>query len=635
MPFANMQTQQSNNLYVSSPENYTRTSHNLTVTRKRLIQYKRPKNAKFYPAYFFDFNDFRMKSLSNFTFQHSEGKLERSVVHVANKLVHAAFIRSNYITDRVLRLSWKQNQIRKKLIIFQHAQNQKLIQLKATIHYKQILATMRRQSFIWKRVEQSAMRVEKAVTICNLRKLQKAQADSRLSSKSMVKKMTENAETLAKFTGSDKQKSKPPIDIKHLMPPVSRYTLRELDVVEIYSNMQLRHDLVFDADMAFRPNTDGDKGTVKQMRAAQYWNFIKEEVLAANDKSGEFKRMPLLINEIKEIMLEMFQDSTELIEGLKQWNIEKITDELWHDMDNGTQYLIEISKIMHIYCAPCRDELIDDMVALYQARFHVDALNKCLSILECMRLDFANHNLRKLRPLLVAKSAEYEWKYFQQKYEKKSIPFTKQWIAESCLDFKKAGLKNHFYEFAVMKIITNSYMSETGVCLPETFKFDKTRICSLHNDWQDISIMNTLLVLFKQFAGLKCTSLHLQSIKKVLWLLLNDTQTTMENIVSQIIHDAGKVRNFPLNEKEKNMLAQLVDSTLNIDSNVYLVIQRKTAENMLHFLVHNRFEESNLKATLLIELKSELTDLGHKIKKLITYNQNTYRALYSKIIKEL
>jgi len=44
-----------------------------------------------------------------------------------------------------------------------------------------------------------------------------------------------------------------------LVPPISKSTLRELDLNEVLRNAQLRHDVVFDPNLAFRPNFDGEK----------------------------------------------------------------------------------------------------------------------------------------------------------------------------------------------------------------------------------------------------------------------------------------------------------------------------------------------------------------------------------------
>ena len=604
-----------------------------TPSLRQSYQQKRAKTSKFYPCYFFDLLELKMKSPDQLSFT-SVHKKEPSVA-VSTKLVHAAFKRSNRITDRIMKLTWKQSEIKRRLIIFQHTQTQKRIQMRADMQFKQSLATMRRQSYIWRIVEQSAMKVEKAVTICNLRKLQKAQADRRLSSKNMAKKMMDNTQML--YANCDRSRAPFPIDTKHLMPPITRFSLRELDVTEIYGNYQLRHDLVFDSDMQFRPNNDGDKGTVKALKACQYWNEIEAEILAVNEKSGQFLRMPVLLTEIREILIEMFNDTKEVKEELKEININVIIKGLEEDMDNGIPYMVLIAKIMHIYCAPCRDELIDDMVALYQSRFHVDALTKCLDILEHMRLDFANHNLRKLRPLLVDKSSQCEWREFTNQMKLyNACQSTVNWIDSSFTAFKETTItSNNFYEFAFMRIITNSHMSETSINLPETLRYDKNRISSFHNDWQDISIMNTLLILFKQFSGTRAISKDVQRVKKLLWLILNDPETSMENVTAQLVKEISTVTMKKMDTKNICLLNRLVDSTLSIDSSIYIVVQKKVADALLHYLIHGQFDKTILKSTLLHELESETTELAMKIKQLVSYNQKTYQEVYKLLIKKL
>jgi hypothetical protein len=47
--------------------------------------------------------------------------------------------------------------------------------------------------------------------------------------------------------------------IPSLRPPVTKDTLKELDLNQILLEKQLRHDVVFDADLVFRPSFDGDR----------------------------------------------------------------------------------------------------------------------------------------------------------------------------------------------------------------------------------------------------------------------------------------------------------------------------------------------------------------------------------------
>jgi hypothetical protein len=44
-----------------------------------------------------------------------------------------------------------------------------------------------------------------------------------------------------------------------LTPPISMSTLHELDLQEVMRNAQLRHDVVFDPSLMFRPNFDGER----------------------------------------------------------------------------------------------------------------------------------------------------------------------------------------------------------------------------------------------------------------------------------------------------------------------------------------------------------------------------------------
>lgn len=44
-----------------------------------------------------------------------------------------------------------------------------------------------------------------------------------------------------------------------LVPPITKTTLKELDLHEILRNPQLRHDVVFDPNLMFRPNHDGER----------------------------------------------------------------------------------------------------------------------------------------------------------------------------------------------------------------------------------------------------------------------------------------------------------------------------------------------------------------------------------------
>lgn len=107
--------------------------------------------------------------------------------------------------------------------------------------------------------------------------------------------------------------------------------------------------------------------------------------------------------------------------------------------------------------------------------------------------------------------------------------------------------------------------------MPETFELDHYRLLLFHNDFQDLTILCILLILFRQLAQNCWTQQDLVEIKKVVWLLLTDenanfganTQTKsgggqhgsgasggssgMKDIVIQIEFAARKVRERSVN----------------------------------------------------------------------------------------
>ncbi|KAI9141467.1 T-complex protein 11-domain-containing protein [Paraphysoderma sedebokerense] len=179
----------------------------------------------------------------------------------------------------------------------------------------------------------------------------------------------------------------PSTEIEDFLPPITRYTLRELDVQEILSNVQLRHDLIFDPDMQFRPNLEGDRGTQKVIRNQQYWTEVQKEIVEASTGAKPWFRLPLLFMEIREIMSELIPYSKEFEDELdEKFDVELLTQELKHNALNAIGVLEFVAGHLHQYCAPCRDELVDQMVELFKKGEIVESLKKCFEVLEFMKL---------------------------------------------------------------------------------------------------------------------------------------------------------------------------------------------------------------------------------------------------------
>ena len=70
-----------------------------------------------------------------------------------------------------------------------------------------------------------------------------------------------------------------------LEPPVSDESLCELELRRLSNNLLLRHDLNFDGDITYRPNTHGLRGQQRTVQSFEYWSAITKEldILLTND----------------------------------------------------------------------------------------------------------------------------------------------------------------------------------------------------------------------------------------------------------------------------------------------------------------------------------------------------------------
>lgn len=70
-----------------------------------------------------------------------------------------------------------------------------------------------------------------------------------------------------------------------LEPLVSEESLCELELRRISKDLLLRHDLNFDRNITYRPNTHGSRGQQRTVQSLEYWNAIRKEldILLTND----------------------------------------------------------------------------------------------------------------------------------------------------------------------------------------------------------------------------------------------------------------------------------------------------------------------------------------------------------------
>jgi hypothetical protein len=193
-----------------------------------------------------------------------------------------------------------------------------------------------------------------------------------------------------------------------ILPPITKQSLGELDVQNIINSIKLRHDVNFDSELSFRPNTDGMRGQEKSRAAQMYWTSLVAELelykrlfqgTPVMKKRGE-KRGTDLVHHVKRRLPSMFQTVQEVLISLVPDRDHSRVQEhldvaiLMQEIERGVCDMVRlaewIAQLLKEHCAPMRDHQVDEMVAMISKGVSsghiVEGLRKVLGILEAMKL---------------------------------------------------------------------------------------------------------------------------------------------------------------------------------------------------------------------------------------------------------
>ncbi|KAL2020750.1 hypothetical protein VTK56DRAFT_7948 [Thermocarpiscus australiensis] len=294
-----------------------------------------------------------------------------------------------------------------------------------------------------------------------------------------------------------------------LEPPVTKTTLSELDVAKIVHNPRLRHDINFDPELHFRPNLDGEKGKRKQEKANQFWSTLLEQLLLfVTDRPAFHMRygngdwcLPSLLRTVREIIETLVpqRDRELLNEGL---NVDLLMQQFNRGVVDLEKLASWLSGILKLHCAPMRDEWVDEMYReLSNGNRNNDlgelvkGMRSLLCVLEAMKLDVANHQIRCLRPMLIEDTVHFEQRFFIKKIEsgKHSIATSRMWYkaaqehAERLYAGSRMPYLHAFGEMAVFfEALSRLVLPSTSKdSIPWTFSFDEDRLLKLRSDMYD------------------------------------------------------------------------------------------------------------------------------------------------------
>lgn len=437
------------------------------------------------------------------------------------------------------------------------------------------------------------------------------------------------------------------------LPPINLTSLKEIDLNEILKNPQLRHDILFDPQLQFRPNLDGERGKRKKSIIDKYWLEIKKECsqffVPVNTENGpSLIRLPLLFQTLKDILLSLLPMKNRTV-IYQVFDLELIYQQLNHyNFD-----FIKLSKFLHLFfknhCAPMRDELVNNMYSKFESSFSngslddlIDGLKLIFQILECMKLDIANHQIRLLRPVLIETAIDFEKDYFSQllMFNKINLDDSMSWfkqnyqsnLADSKInnevseDNLKVNLMLSIFNLLSCQQLNNEF--------PQTLTFDHTRLVLLRADIRQIIVLKLCLILYNNLVNQTGkTKMDASKIKQDILSIVTDNNGNIKwtkniNMISlQLIKYLGispsDSQFKTLNEFSNNWLAKQIQPS----SKVYQLMEDNYFNNLFKMIGKSVNEE---------EIGDDINDtIANRLLILINFNWNVFGDYYTQSIQSL
>lgn len=409
----------------------------------------------------------------------------------------------------------------------------------------------------------------------------------------------------ATLTGSRRKRRSADSAAAQHVPPVTLATLRELDLNEIYRNPKLRHDVVFDSQLHFRPNLDGSRGRRKKEQSDMYWKLVLREceMLFANlqnknkDRSAaeHAVKLPLLFSTMRDILLTLVpkSDRREVEDALDP---PLLIQQLEHGVLDFKKLSTWLATVLKAHCAPMRDQFVEQMVSRIsfgvdtgRTQAFVDGLKIVFGILEAMKLDVANHQIRTLRPHLVSTAVQFEQGYFQDKIDSGRLDMSgpRAWFLTAAFAQKDETDPYMVFSRAVTEMLTPS----RNATYPATWTFDVERLDGLRDDIREATCLKLAIVCFRHLTMGARRDLAPSDVKKLretLLAILSDEEGPQRwNSGSDAValHIAQAANEF--NGKAGIPTVQQVDMAqgwfsnhLRLDSPIYKMVEREIVNDI-------------------------------------------------------
>lgn len=401
-------------------------------------------------------------------------------------------------------------------------------------------------------------------------------------------------------------------------PYINRKHLKNLDTFCLERNMQVRHDLM--VEEGYRASLP--KLELSEEAEAMYWESIKVEVVGLEGKA-DAPRLRALLTEIREMMIDLYPRCDVVIGEFAEFldDTQFIVEQIKIGALDIPRFFKFLGHVMKKNCAPKRDLLVE---AMMDCSCPIGALKAALQLIELMKIDLANFKLDQLRPIIAKTAISTERAFFAQLFTNKkvSLELTTNWIS----DYTTSSTSSHeMFLAAGMKLLVSPFVKNTSN-VPETFILDKKRLIGLHGRFQDLCIVQCLLLIFKQSAGSSMSKLFAANLLKGELLRLLEKPDTQISDISDLLIKSLKECN--VSSIDFKFIHSSLNNIISPDNELFLLIEGKFLKRIRSKLSG---EELNVSGFSELNVLDEFDELVKKFGILLQYNWAVFEPIYTSL----
>lgn len=444
--------------------------------------------------------------------------------------------------------------------------------------------------------------------------------------------------------------------------PAKFVTLDELmDMSAAMENMALVHEIAINPDFTIPEDaTNPIEKAVKDCVHQIYWDKMKEDLAKQPpDYSNAFstlldvKKMIMGLLTPQHVRLKMEIDSR-LDEDILRQQLDKNC----LDWPRVSEYIIDLLARL---CAPVRDEMVAE---LRQKADFLDILRGICELLEVMKIDMANFEVKQTRPIIEEHSAVYERNQFFKilKNDPDVELSVSDWLKEhlnaaeplaSTSDVVEPLIKRRFEDLnntEVGAIICDAYMDllewNDVRTYPSTLLIDRARFEQLAGKYLQLIICTSCVLVTCVSAGRDVidTSHFKRELKNELMVITEDIdlKNLNDRLEAAYVHCDAKLKkiyeerqSLAWTKEKANGLKLQIMSLANPQNSVRSLMRQRIRAFILSILkCEGQSSQQKLPAGVSM-VREELNGVTVAFVRLASHNRKAFGVYYGDLIKKL